>query len=235
MHPPTGGFPPSGPADRAGADASARRPRQWRDHLSIMSPTESPSAPPSPEALAAMLMAVAGHQDRVAFAGLFRHFAPRIKAWLVRGGLPDGPAEELAQETLVAVWRKAALYDPARAQASTWVYTVARNLRIDHLRRGGAISELSLDLTLFEEAHAATDDTPPRPDELVEQDRRAQQLRQAMATLPPDQRDVLHLSFYEDRPHADIAQALALPLGTVKSRIRLAVAHLRRQLGHWMP
>lgn len=182
---------------------------------------------PTDEEINAWMHAVAGAGDRPAFAALFRHFAPRIKGFLLRGGADEALAEELAQETMVVLWRRAASFDPARAQVSTWLYTIARNLRIDHHRRGagGAV--------------AAPDDWDPeqqpadahlRPDELLLAAQRERGVQQALAELPPEQAQVLRLSFFDEHPHSRIAQDLGIPLGTVKSRIRLAVTQLRRIL-----
>jgi RNA polymerase sigma factor (sigma-70 family) len=175
-------------------------------------------------------VAVAG--DRSAFAVVFKHFAPRVKAYLVRAGVAPELAEELAQETMVNVWRKAASFDAARAQLSTWIFTIARNLRIDHLRRQ-------------HDAHAThdADDGDDRadllaqvphdaahPDERIDAARREGAVREALRQLAPEQVQILRLAFYDEQSHARIASELKVPLGTVKSRIRLAVSHLRRLL-----
>lgn len=182
---------------------------------------------PTDDEINAWMRAVSEAADRPAFAALFRHFAPRIKGFLVRGGTDEALAEELVQETMVALWRRAGSFDPARAQASTWLYTIARNLRIDHHRRsaGGA--------------GAAPEDWDPEqqpadahlgPDELLHAAQRERNLQQALALLPPEQAQVLRLSFFDEQPHTRIAEDLGIPLGTVKSRIRLAVTQLRRIL-----
>lgn len=189
---------------------------------------------PSPEDLADLLIAVAKVQDRVAFASLYRFFAPRVKSFLLRAGLDSGVADELAQETLVSVWRKAASFDPAKACVSTWIYTIARNLRVDHLRRTCDVpreqpedSEHDDDLI-----HQVADSSLPSiPDQLSDQRVHAK-VRTAIEQLPRDQREVLRLSYYDDQPHAAIAKALDIPLGTVKSRMRLAVTRLRESLEH---
>jgi RNA polymerase sigma factor (sigma-70 family) len=171
------------------------------------------------------LRAVAEHQDRAAFGRLFTHFAPRIKRYLMQSGSPETQAEELAQEALAAVWRKAALFDPAHAAASTWIFTIARNLRVDALRRrqGSEPTEPDFDADLIEAEQ-------PAADERLHAARLAERLLGALAQLPPEQQQVLRLSYYEDEPHARIADVLGIPLGTVKSRMRLAVAQLRRLL-----
>jgi RNA polymerase sigma factor (sigma-70 family) len=182
---------------------------------------------PSPEEFHAWMAAVAQAGDRQAFAALFKHFAPRIKSFLMRAGTAPELAEELAQETMVQLWRRASTFDPARASLSTWLYTIARNLRIDHFRRTGG------DPCEGEEPWDADQqpaDAHLPPEDLLLATQREQGVRRAMAKLPPEQSLVLQLSFFEERPHAIIARDLGIPLGTVKSRIRLAVAQLRLQL-----
>lgn len=165
------------------------------------------------------LRAVAESSDRTAFIALFSHFAPRVKAYLLRLGLPAPRAEELAQETMLLVWRKAANFDPETAGVSAWVFTIARNLRIDAARRD-RLPAADVDLL--------QDVSPPAPaDVLLATEQHAMRLRLAIAQLPSEQVDVLRLSFFDDRPHAEIERVLGIPLGTVKSRLRLAMARLR--------
>jgi RNA polymerase sigma-70 factor (ECF subfamily) len=173
------------------------------------------------------MRAVAESADRPAFAALFRHFAPRIKSFLVRGGASEALAEELAQETMVVMWRRAASFDPARAQVSTWLYTIARNLRIDSHRRTAGRPVDTPDDWDPEQQPA---DAHLTPDELLQATQSERRVRQALAELPPEQAQVLRLSFFDEQPHGRIAQDLGIPLGTVKSRIRLAVTQLRRIL-----
>jgi RNA polymerase sigma-70 factor (ECF subfamily) len=186
---------------------------------------EPPPLPPSPASeLSAAIVAVASRGDRAAFAGLFGHFAPRVKSYLMRLGAPPAQAEDLAQETMLAVWSKAALYDPQRAEAATWVFTIARNLRIDALRRERH-PEVS------DEFLAEVPDDRPGAEMLVADGRRDQALRAVLATLPPEQAEVVRLSFFADLAHPAIAERLRLPLGTVKSRLRLAMGRIRKALG----
>ena len=136
-------------------------------------------------------------------------------------------AEDIAQETLLTVWRKAEQYDPARAAASAWVYAIARNLRVDRLRR----NQRAQVLALYETARAgelASADGPDVPLDATELERR---VRAALQRLPREQAAVVRLSFFEGRAHSEIAEALQLPLGTVKSRLRLAMGRLRSLLG----
>jgi RNA polymerase sigma-70 factor (ECF subfamily) len=179
------------------------------------------TAPLDAAAQARLIGLVAAYQDRQAFALLFKHFAPRLKAFHLRAGLTEAAAEELAQETMLLLWRKAAGFDAARAGAATWVFTITRNLRIDAARRQrGAMP------ALLPEA-----DPAPSAEALILESERAMRMRGALAALPAEQRRVIELSFFADTPHAAIATALQLPLGTVKSRIRQALARLRGLLG----
>jgi len=168
-----------------------------------------------------LIVAVARTRDREAFARLFQHFAPRLKAWLIRGGAADAAAEEFAQEAMLTVWRKAELFDARMAHASTWIFTIARNRRLDALRKDARVPPVEL-------MPAALD--PDRPDDLLEERQDAGRIREAMAALTPEQAQVLHLAFFLDQPHSAIAERLSLPLGTVKSRIRKAMLKLRAML-----
>ncbi|CAN5805736.1 sigma-70 family RNA polymerase sigma factor [soil metagenome] len=180
---------------------------------------------PTSEELNNLAKAMAADGDRAAFVILFKHFAPRVKSYLMRSGSPDGQAEELSQETMVLMWRKSAQFDPAKASVSTWIFTIARNLRIDsHRRRGGLVIDSEPD-----EGHEMAD-TAATPEEQVLAGERERGVRLAMARLPVEQARILQLSFFEEHPHSRIAQDLCLPLGTVKSRIRLAMNQLRRML-----
>jgi RNA polymerase sigma-70 factor, ECF subfamily len=173
---------------------------------------------------ATLMLAVGARADRAAFARLFEHFAPRVKAWMLRSGASNAAAEELAQETMLSVWRKAQLYDPHLAGVSTWIFTIARNLRIDALRRERHPSLLLPD-------PADEPEPPPRADGLVAAAERDSRIRAAMLALPPEQADVVRLAFFQDKPHAEIERDLGIPLGTVKSRLRLAMTRLRAALG----
>ncbi len=170
-----------------------------------------------------LLVAVA-RQDREAFAALFDRYAVRVKAFMMRSGATAHDADEIAQEVMVSVWRRAATFDPARAAASTWIYAIARNRRIDTIRRASRPAPDPED-PLFQ--------SDPAPDgmTLLSQAEREAMVRESLSTLPQEQRHVLVLSFYDGLSHGDIAERLGLPLGTVKSRIRLAFRHLRGALG----
>jgi len=169
-----------------------------------------------------LIQAVARDRDREAFAALFDHFAPRLKAWLMRSGAAPAAADDFAQDAMLTVWRKAEQFDPRRARAATWIFTIARNRRIDALRRESRplpVPEISLDSA-----------DPERPDELLEARQDEGRVRAALRRLKPDQIEVIQMAFFQDLTHAEVAQSLALPLGTVKSRIRNAMIKLRELL-----
>lgn len=190
-------------------------------------PSDNGSVPDSAK-WASLIAQIATRQDRAAFAALFAFFAPRIKAFMQRSGTSEASAEELAQETMLAVWRKASLFDPASSGAAAWIFTIARNLRIDahrRQRRGGAI-EITDDV----EIEFQIDDSP-QPDSLTANALAAERVRSALTKLSDEQMRVVELSFFEERVHADIAKLLDIPLGTVKSRLRLAMNRLRDLLG----
>jgi len=190
------------------------------DGLGLM-PTAIDPGPPLNEHSRAIIE-IAARNDRESFSRLFLFFAPRLKAHLLRLGAEAALSEELVQETMLVVWRKAVHFDPARASASTWIFTIARNLWIDNLRRGRRKTEF---------ADVPWDCAPPdEPGELLEQADSVRSVRNALASLPAEQRDVIRLSFFEGRAQSEIAERLSIPLGTVKSRIRLASARLRALL-----
>ncbi|PZR34828.1 MAG: RNA polymerase subunit sigma [Caulobacter segnis] len=165
------------------------------------------------------VLRIAADRDRAAFATLFDHYAPRVKALLMRSGSPPAAAEELAQETLLSVWRKAHLFNPDRASSAAWIFTIARNLRIDSLRRGDA-SVYAADLAL-----AA--DEPEQPDAILSGAQDAELVRAAMRTLNPDQARAIEMAFFQEQTHTQISQSLGVPLGTVKARIRFGMMKLR--------
>jgi RNA polymerase sigma factor (sigma-70 family) len=170
------------------------------------------------------ILAIARAQDRAAFARLFGHFGPRVKSYLLRLGATQAQAEDLTQEVMLAVWRKAPAYDPRLAGPSTWIFAIARNRRIDALRAEKRAQLDPDDPGLHPEPDAL-------PDRALDAGRWETRLAQALRELPPEQAQMLKLAYYEDRSHGDIAQSLRLPLGTVKSRLRLAVGRLRAMFG----
>jgi RNA polymerase sigma factor (sigma-70 family) len=170
-----------------------------------------------------LLHAIARDRDRAAFGMLVDHFAPRLRSFLRRGGASEAEIEDVVQEAMLKVWRRADQFDATRGGASTWIFTIARNERINLLRR-----EIRPELDPNDPALVPA---PERPaDDQVAERQDAERLRQALTTLPVDQAEILHLAFFGDLSHSAIAERLSLPLGTVKSRIRLAVGRLRDYL-----
>ena len=172
------------------------------------------------------MAAVAHDRDKQSFGELFDHFGPRVKSYLRRLGASDAQAEDLMQEVMLTVWRRAAQFDSGKAAVSTWVFTIARNKRIDALRR-----EKRPEVDMGDPATVPDQvDDEPTPDDQVGAGELAQILRRAVDGLPPEQAEVLNMAFYDDKTHSDIAAEMQLPLGTVKSRLRLALQKLRTGL-----
>lgn len=184
-----------------------------------MTKTDNMRAKPPLDAAPEGLLLRVAQGDRVAYANLFVRFAPKIKAFVMGQGLTAQEAEDLAQETMLSVWRKAHMFEPSKAGAVTWIYSIARNLRIDMARKARRVRDLPQDLWQGESDQNAdgalifAEDTAS--------------MASLFDTLPSEQKAVLRLSFYEDLSHGDIAKALAIPLGTVKSRLRLAMSRLK--------
>ncbi len=171
-----------------------------------------------------LILAIGARRDRSAFAALFAHFAPRVKAYLMRTGTDASAADELTQEVMLLVWRKAARYDATRSNAATWIFTIARNKRIDRYRR-----ERSLDIDIDDPS--LLPEPERQPDKAIDAAEQARALNAAIAVLPEEQKSLLMLAFYEGKSHTVIAAESGLPLGTVKSRVRLALSRLRATLG----
>ena len=157
-------------------------------------------------------------QDKAAFAELFGHFAPRVKGFLMKSGADATLAEECAQEVMATVWLKAHMFDASRASVATWIFTVARNRRIDILRK---------------ERRPEPEDLPWGPEAEPEQadaialQQESEILGKALRDLPPAQRELIEKAYFGDLTHSEIAEQTGLPLGTIKSRIRLALDRLR--------
>lgn len=168
---------------------------------------------------------VASSGDREAFKHLFEHFGPRIKGLMLKAGCSSDEAEEIAQSALISVWRKANQFDPATAGAAAWIYTIARNLRIDLFRSRARADRLQ-----------GVSELPDAPDPaesadiVISRAQDAARITSAIKRLSTEQSMVVRLSFIEERPHPEIASLLGIPLGTVKSRIRLAMNRLREIL-----
>jgi RNA polymerase sigma factor (sigma-70 family) len=176
----------------------------------------------NPAEFAAWVADVAERRDRNAFTRLFNHFAPRLNAYLMRIGTDAALAEEIVQDVMSTLWRKAALFDPQKSSLSTWLYRIARNRRIDLARRERG--DLDADEPMLQPA------STPDLDKLLDVQQREEVVRAALVSLPLEQLDLVKLAFFEGLSHSQISEATGLPLGTVKSRIRLAFTRLRRML-----
>ena len=169
-----------------------------------------------------LMLMVSTNQDRSAFKQLFNHFAPRIKSFLMKAGADPTMAEECSQEAMATVWNKAKLFDPARASASTWIFTIARNKRIDAIRK---IRRPEPDeLTWPDGMEDAQEDA-------LELKQQSEILADAIQNLPEKQRQLVEKAFFKELSHSEIALETGLPLGTIKSRIRLALERLRHAMG----
>lgn len=169
--------------------------------------------------LAGLVARIAEARDRQAFALLFRHFAPRIKAYVMRVGADSASAEEIMQEAMLTIWRRAHQFDPSIAAVSTWVFTIARNKRIDVIRR-----------ERLPAAEIETLATADAADIAFEEAENVVRLRAALRALPPTQSALLEMAYFQDKSHHAIADETNIPLGTVKSRIRLGLGKLRDAL-----
>ncbi len=167
------------------------------------------------------MLAVRDSRDKAAFGLLFDYYAPRLKGFVMRSGTGNAQAEEIVQDVMLTVWRKAHLFDPQRAQVSSWIYQVARNRQIDILRR---------EARPVPEELKPPESTDEDASQILALDQEAQKLRQALARLKPGQREMVEKAYLGDLTHAEIRAETGLPLGTIKSRIRLGLEKLRHEL-----
>ncbi len=172
------------------------------------------------EALNDLVEAIGQDKDRDAFITLFQYFAPRIKSFLMKSGLSAEMADELSQETMLTIWNKAEQFDSAQASASTWIYTIARNKKIDFFRKNAKQKPGSDDAVFKLEE-------PTQADSAYTQEEQNQKIVDALSEIPADQADLIYKAYFEDKTHKDIAEETNIPLGTVKSRIRLALERMR--------
>ena len=170
-----------------------------------------------------LLIRVGNNRDRSAFKTLYEHFAPRLKSFLLKIGADEFAAEEVCQESMIMVWRKAETFNPESAGASTWIFTIARNKRIDKLRKDSRPMPDFNDPSFYKKPIDKSDDILQRAEE-------EKKIKNALKNLPPEQTKLILSAYYEEKSHRKIADETNLPLGTVKSRIRLAINRLRTQL-----
>lgn len=174
--------------------------------------------------MANLLHRLSVRRDDQVFRELFETYGPKVKSYMMRHGADAHVAEDLAQETMLTVWRKASLYSQGKGSATTWIFTIARNLRIDRLRRDRHFQMLP-------DGHEEEPSDDPLPDEMLTDRERESEAQSALQALPPEQLEVVKLAYLEGLSHSDIASRLNLPLGTVKSRMRLAYQKIRESVG----
>ncbi|TYB77658.1 MULTISPECIES: sigma-70 family RNA polymerase sigma factor [Rhodobacterales] len=169
------------------------------------------------------MLAIRDQRDKAAFGKLFDHYAPRLKGFIIRAGAPRAQAEDVVQDVMLTVWRKAHLFDPTRAQVSSWIYQIARNRQIDVIRK---------EARPMPEALKAEDEGDMEPDagQVMALEQETDQLRAALDKLAPAQREMIERAYLGELSHSEIREATGLPLGTIKSRIRLGLERLRHEL-----
>ncbi len=191
--------------------------------LQMEKPTADAARIADQAVLKSLLSDIALSRDKSAFEALFVRFGPRVKGMMIKSGASNDVAEDLVQEVMLTIWRKASLYAPERGNVSTWIFTIARNARIDRLRRQPVQAYVDVDtVSLVCDA--------PNAETAVMGRQNAEIVRAAMDTLPAEQRDVIDLAFIQFMPQSEIAKTLELPIGTVKSRVRLAYKKLKQNL-----
>lgn len=169
------------------------------------------------------MLRIRDQRDKRAFAQLFDHYAPRLKGFIMRAGAPAAQAEDIVQDVMLTVWRKAHMYDPTRAQVSSWIYQIARNRQIDVIRK---------EARPVPEALSHEEETSDDPDsaEVLALEQETDKLRAALDKLAPAQREMIERAYLGELTHTEIRDATGLPLGTIKSRIRLGLEKLRHEL-----
>lgn len=193
--------------------------RAFDGHLGGEIKLTAPTAELSQETI--WMVAVRDARDKTAFAALFDHFAPRLKGFVMRSGLSAAQAEEIVQDVMLTIWRKSEQFDPHRAQVSAWIYQITRNKQIDLIRkeRRPVPEELTQD-----------DQVEPDASQMLAVEQEAGQLKKALSRLKPDQRAIIEKAYLGELTHQEISKQTGLPLGTIKSRIRLGLERLRHEL-----
>jgi len=201
--------PPSAPA------------RRGEKPCAVGKPNLNPPQNPARLLWVTQIIAIRDNQDQAAFAEVFAHFAPRVKAFLIKSGANHDLAEECAQDVMATLWHKAHMFDPGKASVSTWIFTIARNRRIDFLRKQRRPEP--------EELTWGPEPEPEQADALALQ-QETEQLGAALAALPQKQQELIRKAYFGELSHSEIAAETGLPLGTIKSRIRLALERLRHNM-----
>lgn len=183
---------------------------------------ETKTAAPAARHYESLIARVGETRDRAAFVELFHYFAPRVKSYLLKHGATETAAEEIVQNTFITVWEKAASFDARKAAASTWIFTIARNKRIDALRREKFV-EVNTDSPALENASYTLHEDYADPETVTH-------LNAAIDQLPEAQARLLRMAFFDEKSHQQIADETSIPLGTVKSRLRIAMEKLKTMM-----
>lgn len=205
-----------------GYDIPPRKTRYAVGHAKGTTPGRKMALKEQRESWIEEMAMIRDHASREAFAALYAHFAPRVKGFLMRSGAADSLAEDTAQEVMVTVWTKAKMFDPSRASVATWIFTIARNRMIDAIRKQNRPEPE--DLGWGPEAE-------PDQEDVTALEQETRRLSKALSELPEKQRVLVERAYFGDATHSEIAAETGLPLGTIKSRIRLALERLRRSMG----
>lgn len=174
---------------------------------------------------AALMQRIAGSSDRAALEEIATHYAPRLKAWLMYRGEQPPTAEDIVQDVIILVWTKAHQYDLAKGSFSSWVFRMVRNTWIDHKRKHDRLQPTDPDVV-----SSMADAPVDAADAELDQIKTAQAVQAELAKLPLDQKQMLHLAFFEGLSHSQIAERSGLALGTVKSRIRVPLKRMKSRL-----
>ena len=189
----------------------------------VMSQKKLPKDVLDNETSASLMEAIGNRQDLDSFERIFDHFAPRIHSYMLKLGAAPVLADDLVQDVMLAIWRRASQFDASKASVSTWIFTIARNRRIDVIRKNNRPELDPNDPALIHSEE-------PSADNVLQLKQGKAIIGDALDNLPDNQSRILRLAYFEDMSHSDIARELSLPLGTVKSRVRLATDKLRAML-----
>ncbi|SES63698.1 sigma-70 family RNA polymerase sigma factor [Thalassotalea agarivorans] len=176
--------------------------------------------------LSGWILSVAEYRDAGAFKQIFLWFAPKIRAVAFKQLNNEAQAHDILQETMSNVWRKAHLYYPEKGNATTWVYTIMRNVIFDYLRKLRSQNEQQLSDDLWPMVEKPVDDSVLFKDHLL-----SEKVERHLSSLPEGQKQVVIGFYFQDLTQEQLAQQLDVPLGTVKSRLRLALGKLKHLLG----
>ena len=205
-----------------GSDQAVTEVAPFRAKRSVSLSTSN--AAPDAQYWSTQMTAVSAQRDRASFMRIYDHFAPRLQRYLRNLGVAESIADELVQEALLTLWRKAAMFDPARASLSTWLYRVARNLYIDHVRKEPHWLPIQDGLDRLDLVESTRHDS--QPESYFDQDL----LKQAIDGLPAMQAKLVRMCYLESKSHSEISRELDMPLGTVKSSLRRSFAKLQSSM-----